>query len=117
MQMNANTYAGGSLSNALGAQLLGHGTINAKAEQIARNTPKDLESAKFAAQEFEAVFLTQMMTPVFESLPTDGLMGGGSGEQMYRSLMVQEYGKAMAKAGGVGVADAVLREIIKLQEA
>ena len=45
-----------------------------------------------------------------------GLFGGGQGEKIYRSMMVQEYGKAVAKAGGVGIADAVQREILKMQE-
>jgi hypothetical protein len=29
---------------------------------------------------------------------------------------VDEYGKAFARAGGIGIADAVLREILKMQE-
>ena len=69
-----------------------------------------------AAEEFEAVFLSQMLTPMFESLETDGLFGGGSGERMYRSLMVEEYGKALSRSGGVGIADAVARQIIASQE-
>jgi len=31
-------------------------------------------------------------------------------------MMVQEYGKAIARSGGVGIADAVQREILRLQE-
>jgi peptidoglycan hydrolase FlgJ len=73
-------------------------------------------SAERVAQEFEAVFLSEMLGPVFESVDTDGLFGGGEGEKMFRSLMVQEYGKAIAHSGGVGIADAVQREILKMQE-
>lgn len=69
-----------------------------------------------AAVEFEAIFLSQMLAPMFENLSTDGLFGGGSGERIYRSLLVQEYGKALARSGGVGIADSVQREILKLQE-
>lgn len=69
-----------------------------------------------AAQEFESVFLGEMLRPVFEQLETDGLFGGGSGERMYRSLLVQEYGRAIARTGSVGVAEAVEREMLKLQE-
>lgn len=68
------------------------------------------------AQDFEAVFLGQMLTPMFESLETDGLFGGGSGERMYRSLLVEEYGKALARSGGVGIADAVTRQVLAQQE-
>jgi hypothetical protein len=31
-------------------------------------------------------------------------------------MQVEEYGKALSKAGGIGIADAVFREIIKAQE-
>ena len=74
------------------------------------------ESAKRVAQEFEALFLSEMLAPVFESTDTDGLFGGGEGEKIFRSMMVQEYGKAIAQSGGVGIADAVQREILKMQE-
>jgi len=76
----------------------------------------NLKSAKRAAQEFEALFISEMLAPVFESMDTEGLFGGGQGEKIYRSLMVQEYGKAVAQAGGVGIADTVYREILKMQE-
>ena len=69
-----------------------------------------------AAQEFESVFLGEMLRPVFDQLETDDLFGGGSGERMYRSLLVQEYGRAIARTGAVGVAEAVEREMLKLQE-
>ena len=75
-----------------------------------------LQSNKRAAQEFEALFISEMLAPVFESIDTGGLFGGGQGEKIYRSLMVQEYGKAIAEAGGIGIADSVQREILKMQE-
>ncbi|MEO3429436.1 rod-binding protein [Pelagibius sp. CAU 1746] len=75
-----------------------------------------LKQAKQAAEEFESLFIAEMLSPVFESLDTGGLFGGGQGEKIYRSLMVQEYGKAIAKAGGIGIADTVQREILRMQE-
>ena len=75
-----------------------------------------LKQAKRAAEEFEALFISEMLAPVFENLDTGGLFGGGQGEKIYRSMMVQEYGKAIAKAGGIGIADTVQREILRMQE-
>lgn len=68
-----------------------------------------------AAQEFEAVFLSEMLGPVFSALETEGIGGGGAGERAFRPLLVQEYAKAIAARGGVGVADAVTRELLRLQ--
>ncbi len=70
-----------------------------------------------AAEEFEAVFIAQMMAPMFQGLETDELFGGGAGEDIYRSVLVEEYGKAIARAGGIGLSDAIQREILRLQEA
>lgn len=69
-----------------------------------------------AAQEFEAVFLSQMMETMFQGIRTDGPFGGGHGESVYRSLLIQEYGKVIAKRGGIGLAEAVTKQMIGAQE-
>lgn len=73
-------------------------------------------NAKDAATEFEAVFLSQMLGLMFEQLPTDGPFGGGHGEQVFRSLLTDQYSRMMAQQGGIGLSDAVQKEILKLQE-
>ena len=88
----------------------------------ARALPKverthDIERAHQVAEDFEAFFLSQFLQPMFADLKTDPPFGGGMAEEMWRTLQVDEYGKAMARAGGVGIADAVLKEILILQEA
>jgi hypothetical protein len=75
------------------------------------------EAARRAGEEFEALFLSSIMENLFAGVATDGPFGGGKAEGMWRSVMLQEYGKVTAKAGGVGIADAVQREILRLQEA
>ena len=69
-----------------------------------------------AAESFEAFFIAQMLADMFAGVDTDPLFGGGPGETVFRSLMIDEYGKSLAGAGGVGIADSVLREIVRLQE-
>jgi len=73
--------------------------------------------ARKTGEEFEAFFLTQMLEHMFKGVPTDGYFGGGYGEGVYRTLMLQEYGRVLSKAGGIGVADMVGRELMRLQEA
>ena len=72
--------------------------------------------AREVAESFEAFFISQMLSDMFSGIETDPLFGGGQGETVFRSLMIDEYGKSVASAGGVGIADNVLREIIRLQE-
>ena len=90
-------------------------SAGAKAQASAANAPEQ-QKIRAAAEEFEAVFLSQMLEPMFKGIETDGLFGGGSSEKIYQSVMLQEYGKALARTGGVGIADAVEREILRLQE-
>ena len=69
------------------------------------------------AQDFEAFFLAQAMNSMFAGIESDKLFGGGEGENVYKSLLSQEYAKVAAKSGATGIADAVQREILRLQEA
>ena len=71
--------------------------------------------AKDAAEKFEGQFLSFMLQQMFEGVKTDGPFGGGHGEEMFRSLMTDAMGKQMAKKGGIGLADTVQREILKMQ--
>lgn len=76
----------------------------------------DLKRLEETAQDFEAVFITEMMKPMFEGIKTDGQFGGGKGEEVFRGFMLQEYGKTMAATGTFGIADHVKAAMIQLQE-
>lgn len=67
------------------------------------------------AREFETVFLSEMLAPMFESLETDGLGGGGMGERMFRPMLVERYAQSIAAAGGVGISEHIIRELTRLQ--
>ena len=77
----------------------------------------DMARMRAAAAQFESQFLAQMLRPVFDALPTDGPFGGGEGEAMWRSFMVDAMAEQTVKAGGLALSDAILAEMIRLQEA
>ena len=77
--------------------------------------PSGADELRRAAEEFEAVFLSEMLAPMFDGIDTEGLGGGGMGEEIFRPMLVERYAEAIARAGGVGVADSVLRELIRMQ--
>ncbi|MFA6124364.1 rod-binding protein [Sphingomonas sp.] len=70
---------------------------------------------KETAQSFEAVFLGQMTQLMFESVQT-GEFSGGHGEEMFRGVLAEKLGTAMAQKGGIGLAPVVLTQILKMQE-
>ncbi len=77
----------------------------------------ELKKIEATAKDFEAVFLSEMMNLMFKDVKTDKMFGGGNGEDMFRSFMVNEYGKNIADNGGIGIADDIKQSIIDLQAA
>jgi Rod binding domain-containing protein len=73
--------------------------------------------ARKTAQEFETMFLEQTLDRMFATVGGDGPLGeNGTGGEVYRSMLVKEYAGSIARNGGVGIANHVYREILKLQE-
>ncbi len=69
-----------------------------------------------AAQDFEAMFATTLLKPMFDTVPVNGAFGGGNGEEIMRSFLLQEYGKIIAKSGLLNIAPQVKTELIRAQE-
>jgi Rod binding domain-containing protein len=69
-----------------------------------------------AAQQFEAVFLGQMFDMMEAGVPVDPNFGGGPAEPIYRGMLDQQYAKAVAARGGIGIAKRLYQEILKWQE-
>ncbi|MEZ5959403.1 MAG: rod-binding protein [Hyphomonadaceae bacterium] len=90
--------------------------MNTTAAPTAQQT-QEAAALRRAAEEFESVFLSEMLGPMFEGIDTEGLGGGGMGEQIFRPMLVERYAESISRAGGVGIADAVVREFMRMQAA
>ena len=77
---------------------------------------QDRAGAHETAQQFEASFLRNMLEPMFTDLGEGGTWGGGTGSDAWRGMLIDEYANSIAKAGGVGIAGAVERELLAIQE-
>ena len=73
--------------------------------------------ADAAAKDYEAVFISQFLGSMFSGIKSDGITGGGQGEEMFRSLMVDQYAKGMIQRGGFGIAAQMKAELLKHQQA
>jgi flagellar protein FlgJ len=90
---------------------------SAVAEVADKLSPAALKKTKDTAQQFESVFLTNMFEEMFAGVEEpEGPHSSGPGQKTWRSMLTEEYANTIAKAGGVGVADHVQRELIALQE-
>lgn len=83
-------------------------------------TDAKAEAWRAAAEEFEAVFLAQMLATMTQGSGLQGLGGGsgadGNGQDVYQDMFTQEVAKLISRTGGIGVADAILQEMLKTQE-
>ncbi len=52
-----------------------------------------------AAKDFETVFIAQFLGAMFSGIKADGITGGGEGEMMFRSLMMDKYAEGLPGAG------------------
>ena len=86
------------------------------AQQSNKLSADKLAGIKAAAQDFEAMFVSEMLTHMFKGIEVDPEFGGGKGEEMFRSMTIEEYGKMIAKGPGIGVSDQIQRAMIDLQE-
>ena len=77
---------------------------------------KDQAKIKASAEDFEAFFVTHAFEDMYGDLSSDPLFGGGEAENIFRSFLLQEYGKQVAKTGGIGVSDMVQKQLLQLQE-
>jgi Rod binding domain-containing protein len=68
------------------------------------------------AEDFEAFFAGLVFDEISSDVEPDPLVGGGEGESMFKSLLNQEFGKAVARTHSLGIADVVQRQLLQIQE-
>jgi Rod binding domain-containing protein len=90
--------------------LLANPALPASAAELARRG-----QIKATAQSFEATFLASMLGEMFKGIEPAAPFGGGPGESMFKSFLTEAMAKQMTRAGGVGLAASVEREMLKLQ--
>ena len=70
-----------------------------------------------SAKDFEAMFMSEMFSHMSEGVETDPVFGGGHGEDIYRSMLTQEYGRIAANSpNGAGLTDSLVRQMVLMQQ-
>ena len=67
------------------------------------------------AKDFEASFLSVMLGQMFKDVGAEAPFSGGHGEAAFKSFLGDAMAKQMVQHGGVGLADRVAKEMLKLQ--
>jgi peptidoglycan hydrolase FlgJ len=70
------------------------------------------------AKDFERMALSQMLSMMeTDTDMSDSMFGGGAAERAFKPMLTEEYARGFSERGGVGIAVAVKREMLRLQEA
>lgn len=77
---------------------------------------REMQKIEAAAKEFESVFIAEMLRPMFDTVESDEMFGGGHAEDTWKGLLIDEYGKGIANAGGIGLASHITAAMIQMQE-
>lgn len=90
-------------------------SINIPVQKPHYMAQRDFDQLKQKAVELEGVFLNTLLSQVSSSVDTEGPFGGGHAEETWRGMLATEHASEMARAGGIGLADSILRDLIVTQ--
>ncbi len=76
---------------------------------------KEMVKIEQTAREFESMFLSEMLKPIFESVPVNEIFGGGKTEEIFGGFLRDEYSKMLAGTGSIGIAELVKDALIEMQ--
>ncbi len=66
------------------------------------------------------MFLAHMLSGLFQGLGAggEGGLGGGpgAGGEAFEGMLREEYARLISRSGGIGLADDIRREMLRLQE-
>ena len=78
--------------------------------------PETIAKIEETAKEFESVFISEMLKPMFQDINLDPMSdGSSSANEIYKSLMITEIGGSISTNGGIGLSDSIRTEMIKMQ--
>ncbi|MFZ5775707.1 MAG: rod-binding protein [Thermodesulfobacteriota bacterium] len=80
------------------------------------DTPKE-RKLREACAGFEAMLLRQMLTLARECEPKGGLIDGGYGEELFRSMHDDQLAQRMASGNGMGLGATLYRQLSKAEHA
>jgi peptidoglycan hydrolase FlgJ len=73
---------------------------------------EDDAALRGVAQEFEALFLKQMLGSMRSTLkPENDMLHGGLSQDIFEDMLYDEYSRVMAKTGSIGIADLIYDQL------
>ena len=88
-------------------------SINAPPALTPTRDTADLRKSamKATAEEFEAVFLAEMLSHTSLAETSDNF-GGGAGEDAFKSMLTREWANQLTEKGGIGLSETIYKALI-----
>lgn len=104
----------GTLASAMNSKMQRNDFLDATTQKLQAMAQGTLskETAKQVASDFETLFVSQMMEHMFsgDSLG-ESLFGSAESDEIYQSMMVDQYAKKIVSNGGIGIASYIERAL------
>ncbi len=71
----------------------------------------DDKKLKETCQEFEAMFVKQMLDSMNKTINKSGLIKENMGEQIFNDMLTDEYSKKISDASGFGIAEMMYKQL------
>lgn len=90
------------------------GSLRKEPVTASAGQPRDRQelAARKVAGQFEELFVGMMLKSMRETVGKDPLTDGGHGEEVFRSLMDQEYARIITEHGGIGLAALLEKQLL-----
>ncbi len=71
---------------------------------------------KKACRDFESLLVQQMLSRMRASLPKSDLFGSKDKEEVFRSMLDEEYAKEVSSSGSLGLADMLYAQFSEMKK-
>ncbi|HID98196.1 MAG TPA: hypothetical protein EYP57_08425 [Thermodesulfobacteriaceae bacterium] len=71
---------------------------------------------KKVTEDFESLFINQMLQVMRKSIPRNGLLSGGIQEDVFTSMFDTEVARHLARGDGMGIGKKLYEELLALQQ-
>jgi flagellar protein FlgJ len=115
-----------NMSNALNMMNIQSHINTPSADEVRRNlspidsatalgmSAEELQAVHYAAETFESYFIQIMLREMRRTIPDEGgLIPKSQAERIFTEMLDEEKSKEMARAGGIGLADVIVRQMTR----
>ncbi len=90
------------------------GGSDAISAPVVRRANIDRQSKLYqAAQDFEAIFVKQMLNAMRKTVDKSGFVEGGMAEEIFEDMLYDEYAKKMTRVAGFGLAEQIYLQLTR----